>query len=253
MHLGGFQKGAEEWCSGGCRECGSKCVSVRVCVCENFWRCWRCKRELGGVSVFPLCLSIVGRLLVLLFMLDSPTHTAARTSFICARCCTRYTHTQIYPHTHTHVTWVSLFWFAAEIKPGSVTLLYKRDKERLSHIQCVCVLEWENVCVCGVCCCESVSPMQSFYFLHLLQAGFSASLAGILVPFFFFFPQPDGLIAFCVFVCVRVYTSVWQRHICVPTGPPGPAWHTSLQKWANDTQVAGRHTLKSSRKMLLMI
>lgn len=165
------------------------------------------RKRVGGVSALPLCLSIAGRLLVLLFMLDSPhTHHSYVPDAVLS------THTHRYIHTHTHVTWVSLFWFAAEIKPGSVTLLYKGDKERLSHMQWVCVCEGENVCLWE---CESVSPMQSFY-LFLLRVFFTSRIFSLISWNFIslFPPLADCLIAFCVYECARV----WHHQICMLIG-----------------------------------
>lgn len=76
--------------------------------------------------------------------------TLTRTSFIHARCCTHNTHRQIWTHTLTHTSHEALcFGFAAEIKPGSVTFLYKGDKERLSRIQLVCLCACVFVPACA--------------------------------------------------------------------------------------------------------
>lgn len=253
MHLGGFQKGAEEWCSGGCRECGSKCVSVRVCVCENFWRCWRCKREFGGCLGFPSVSLHRWQIACAAFYVGFP-HTHRRTHIIhmCQMLYSVHTHTDISTHSHTRHMSLFVLVCCRDKTRLCYTPLQERQRTLISHTVCVCVRMRECVCVWCVLLWECFSDAVILFFASFTSWIFSV-ISWNISSFLFFFPQPDGLIAFCVFVCVRVYTSVWQRHICVPTGPPGPAWHTSLQKWANDTQVAGRHTLKSSRKMLLMI
>lgn len=210
MHLGGFQKGAEEWCSGGCRECGSKCVSVRVCVCENFWRCWRCKRELGGVSVFPLCLSIVGRLLVLLFMLDSPTHTAARTSFICARCCTQYTHTDISTHSHTRHMSLFVLVCCRDKTRLCYTPLQERQRTLISHTVCVCVRMRECVCVWCVLLWECFSDAVILFFASFTSWIFSV-ISWNISSFLFFLPTTRRSDSF---LCVRVCSCVYE---CVAT------------------------------------
>lgn len=59
-------------------------------------------------------------------------------------------HTGRFGRTLTHTSHEALcFGFAAEIKPGSVTFLYKGDKERLSRIQpvCLCARVFVPACV----------------------------------------------------------------------------------------------------------
>lgn len=75
-----------------------------VCVCEYVEMLLMMKRE--NVSS-----PSAGRLFLILFMFESFPPPHADTSFICASYDT---------HTHTH-TRVPLFWFGAQIKPGSVT------------------------------------------------------------------------------------------------------------------------------------
>lgn len=210
MHLGGFQKGAEEWCSGGCRECGSKCVSVRVCVCENFWRCWRCKRELGGVSVFPLCLSIVGRLLVLLFMLDSPTPRRTHIIHMCQMLYSVHTHTDISTHSHTRHMSLFVLVCCRDKTRLCYTPLQERQRTLISHTVCVCVRMRECVCVWCVLLWECFSDAVILFFASFTSWIFSV-ISWNISSFLFFLPTTRRSDSF---LCVRVCSCVYE---CVAT------------------------------------
>lgn len=171
-------------------ECGSKCVVGISGDADD-------EREIFGGSVLLLCPSVVGGSLAS-FLLHFPSYT----SLTCARCCNLCTHS--HRCKRTHVTWVSLFWFAAEIKLSSVTRLCTGDKGCLSRKQCECVTE--RMCVY---LCWSVSAMRSFY-ICMVICTFSASLAA-----------PAS-------VCLRASMSVYE--VYMPIQPPGWEWHSSPSK-----------------------
>lgn len=81
-------------------------------------------------------------------------------------------HTGRFGGTLTHTSHEALcFGFAAEIKPGSVTFLYKGDKERLSRIQLVCLCACVFVPACvfiGENVCVVFSRWCRFYFYHAI-------------------------------------------------------------------------------------
>lgn len=77
-------------------ECGSKCV----CKSEFFGDA-NDKKRVEGVSVLPLSLSIIGRLLVVLFMLDPPQHTHTHIIHMCELLSI---HIHSFIHTQSHVT-----------------------------------------------------------------------------------------------------------------------------------------------------
>lgn len=162
-------------------------VWVCVCVCVRISGDAEGVKESWGVSRFSLCVSPSLADCLCCFLCWIPPHTPphAHHSYVPDAVLSTHTHTDISTHSHTRHMSLFVLVCCRDKTRLCYTPLQERQRTLISHTVCVCVLEWENVCVCGVCCCESVSPMQSFYFLHLLQAGFSASLAGILVPFFF--------------------------------------------------------------------
>lgn len=90
-------------------------------------------------------------------------------------------HTGRFGRTLTHTSHEALcFGFAAEIKPGSVTFLYKGDKERLSRIQLVCLCACVFVPACvfiGENVCIVFSGWCHFYFYPAIFFFFLFELA----------------------------------------------------------------------------
>lgn len=105
------------------KEWGMSEMWVKTSVCVNIWRCcWWWKERMcwwwGAASPSALLPPLVGCFWSFSCWNHFPACMQTHHSYVPV-----LTHTHARAHTHTHVTWVPLFWFGAEIKPGSVTLL----------------------------------------------------------------------------------------------------------------------------------
>lgn len=147
-------------------EWGLSGMWVKMCVCKRISGDAddeKGRKRVGGVSALLLCLSIVGRLLAA-FHVGFPTHII----HMCQMLYSQYT------HTLTHTRHMSLFVLVCcrDKTRLCYTPLQGRQRALISHTVSVCVCARERMCVC-----DRVRVFLQCS--HFLQAGFSASLAGI--------------------------------------------------------------------------